>query len=214
MNKTYWVIIVSIAVFGQLSFVSKNDYSPMRICVKGKIPNLKTATPLKKTNVYIYSKQMDEIDFNPEIGLIDFGKTDNKGEFLIDTHIDKSNLQFWIKINEFAQLNVCVPKIDTSKLSDTIHLGTIYFVPYQNELEVESYNMPKSKPIREKEIYEKYSIAQVDSIFNLTGSNYGMILNPVDTVDGSITRYNFGPNKARGTKIKKYKQITFKMTIN
>ncbi|MGB1037237.1 MAG: hypothetical protein ACPGYY_01230 [Bacteroidia bacterium] len=200
------------SLFGFMSFLPKSDYAPMRVFIKGKILNLKTGKPLKKTVVHLDDKKMDEIDFYPEDVLIDSDKTNNNGDFLSDTYVDKNDLQFWLKIEEFAQLNVLIPNLDTTKRSDTIDLGNIYFVSYNNELEVEEYNMPKSKK-KKKEKYEKYSIAQVDSIFNLPKSDYGMELNPIDTINGLITRYSFGPNNPRGTTIKNYKQLTFKKII-
>ena len=87
-----------------------------------------------------------------------------------------------------------------------------YFVSYDYELEVEEYNMPESKK-EKKGKYKKYSITQVDSIFKSPKSDYGMELNPIDTINGLITRYNFGPNNPRGTTIKKYKQLTLKKII-
>lgn len=49
---------------------------------------------------------MDEIGFYLDDVLIDSDKTNSKGDFLIDTYIDKNDLQLWLKIKEFAQLNV------------------------------------------------------------------------------------------------------------
>ena len=212
MTKKIITIILIASLFGLMSFLPESDYTPMRVFIKGKIVNLKTGKHLKKTVVHLDDNKMDEIDFYPDHVLIDTDKTNNKGDFLIDSYIDKNDLQFWLKIEEFAQLNVLIPNLDTTKRSDTIDLGIIYFVSYDNELEVEEYNMPESKK-KKKEKYKKYSIAQVDSIFNLPKSDYGMELNQIDTINGLITRYNFGPNNPRGTTIKKYKQLTFKKII-
>lgn len=154
---------------------------------------------------------MDEIDFYPDDVLIDSAKTDNNGCFLIGTYVDKTNPGFWLKIKEFAQINVLIPNLDTTKQSDTIDLRITYLVPYDNELTIKEHNMPESKK-KEIEKYEKFSISQVDSIFSIKNSPYKMELNPVDTIV-ERTGYNFGPNTPRGISIMKYKQLTFQRII-
>lgn len=120
-----------------MSFEVKNEYSPMRIIIKGKIVNRKTGKPLKRTNIYLDGKAMQEINFYPDDLLFDTDKTNRKGEFLIVTYIDKNDLHLWLKIEEFAQLNILIANLDTTSSYETIDLGLIYFVPYDNELEIE-----------------------------------------------------------------------------
>jgi hypothetical protein len=164
--------------------------------------------------IYVDHSMMREINFYPHGVLIDIGKTNSRGEFSVDTYLDKNDLQFWIKGIEFAQLNILAPNIDTTRNSDTLDLGTIYLVPYETELEVESYNIPELKR-KKKDKYEKFTLNQVDSLFNTSKSNYGMELNSIDTIGGLgfITRYNFGPNTPRGTTISRFKQVTFRKVI-
>lgn len=212
MKNKIFIKLALISLIGLMSFIPESDYSPMEIIIKGKIVNLKTGKPLRKTLVYFDDKKMDEIDFYPDEVLIDSDKTNYKGDFLIDFWIDKNDPQLWIKVEEFAQLNICIPNIDTTKYSDTIDVGTIFFIPYNNELEVEAYNMPESRKKR-KDKFKKYSIVQVDSLFKLPKTDYGMVLNSIDTINGLITRYNFGPGNPRGTTIKKYKQVTLRKII-
>lgn len=211
MKKLFLVLILS--TFNNLmGFTTMYNYAPIRIFVKGKIINLKTGKPIKKKIVYIGDERMDEVNFQFDEALIDAGKTNCKGNFFISSFIDKNNLQFWLKTKEFAPLNIFTPNLNTTQLSDTIDLGIIYFVPYDNELEVTSFNIPKSRKKR-KGKYKKYTIRQVDSIFKLSTHTYDMQLNPIDTII-SMSRYNFGSNKPRGTTIKHFKQLTFKKKIN
>ena len=212
MKNNIFTILIPISLIVLMGFISKNDYSPMIVHLKGTIINLKTGKPIKKSILYFNEKEMNEIDFRPDDSFIDNCKTNSKGDFLIDTYLDKNKFQTWLKVEEFAQINILMPNIDTTNDRVIIDLGKIYVVPYDIELEVESHNMPTLKK-KKKLKYEKYSINEVDSIFNLTGHNYDMELNQIDTISGLITRYNFGHDRPRGTTIKKYKQITFSKTI-
>jgi len=71
-----------------------------------------------------------------------------------------------MKIEEFAQMNILCTNIDTTINTVTIDLGTIYIVPYETELEFESHSIPTLKRNMK---YEKHSINEVDSTFNLQG---------------------------------------------
>lgn len=205
-------MFIIIAIVTLIGFDARDEYDPMGIYFKGRIVNLKTQKPLKKTSIYMNFQKMDEVDFYADRVLTGCDKTNSKGEFLLLTFIDKNDLQTWLKVNEFAQVNILTPNLDTTMEWDTIDLGAIYLVPYDMELEVEAYNMPKAKrPAKEK--YRKYSIKEVDSIFNHSTTDYRMELNEIDTVRDAMTRYNFGQDKPRGTTVKHYKQITFRKVV-
>jgi hypothetical protein len=114
------LVLLTLISFSSIGLKIKTEYDPFMIIIKGTAKNLTTDKSIKNTEIYIDDKRLDEIEFDPNDILIKKSKTNLTGQFMFRYYINKSNRQFWIKIEEFAQINIKNIPFDTTKLSQIV----------------------------------------------------------------------------------------------
>ncbi|NQY07039.1 MAG: hypothetical protein HRT68_12845 [Flavobacteriaceae bacterium] len=200
-------LILIVLPFLIFSFKSKNTSSCP--CIQGKAIDLYTNKPLKRKKIYVDDKNYDPYNNNRYSDYYP-GRTNSKGEFsFFPTCVDGNSLSFWFNINNYASINFTNIKIDNDKLIDTIDIGTVYLVPYDEELKIiEKINMGDFKFKKKK--LKRYSINKIDSMFSLESyqKKYNMNLKSVDTLV-SASKYNFGNKRGKGFLTIEYKLISF-----
>lgn len=181
-----FIILILTVILGSMGFATENEPQPIRLTVKGRLINLKTNAPLKRLPItlFVIGENSVVLDFIiPNIRPYP-GKTNGKGEFLIDIDLYADNLEFHLThpfaygSAVFSTLDVLVPGLDTTQTSGTLDLGDVYFVAYDNELN--SVDLVKEAPKRSA-AFEQFTLNEVDSIFKLPNNPFNMQMNPIDT---------------------------------
>lgn len=214
MTRILKFLLLTFLLITNLSFQSRQNYNPIYLHITGTIYDYKTNKPIKKYPIFLSRNKIRYLTFHDDDIDIE-GKTVTRknGQFFIDAWLNKNDPTFWLLTKDFAQIKFV--GIDTAKLKygDTLNVGQIWLVSYDNELKEESYNLPKEDSKKEKNTREKYSLSDLKTLFPNDSLVKRMTINSIDTTNGLITRLNFGPNMPRGTIIQSYKTLTFKINV-
>lgn len=207
-------LLTLITFFVFMSFAHSKGYDPKKLVVKGKIINLKTNKRLKRFTIFIDVEKFTESPYGIDLIKTYMGVTNSKGDFLIDIDINKHSLKFGIKATRpFAPVDMHALSLDTAKTTaDTLDLGNVYLVPYDNEFEAKAQYMPIYKQ-QVKRKYRKFTLQEIDSIFNLPTSNYNMEMDEIDSFSNRIQNYDISRKKGYGYSTERYKWLTFTRVI-